>query len=451
MPDHNEELSDRELEILRLVATGASNKEIATRLFISANTVKVHLRNIFTKIGVNSRTEAAMYAVNANLVPGSSSKIGTEFIPAIEQDVLAAQQNEVLEKEQGKSSLWYKSRWWLIALISLLVLSMTVILFQELLLQSSANRFAATASAVPLAADSVRWQVLTPLPTARFGLAVATYEGYIYVIAGSSSQGAVNIVERYDLVSNSWGRVSPKPTAVYEVSAALIGGKIHVPGGRLTVDRVTDVLEIYNPSEDTWSKGSPMPIKASSYGLVAFEGRLFLFGGWDGKGYLDTVYEYDPAQDMWSMKTAMNLERGYAGTAVAGGKIYVLGGFDGEHSLKSNDVYQPAKDDGYNNPWIRAHPLPSGRYGMGVTSIAEIIQLVGGVEDGNATPPSLAYFPHTDQWGVFERLGSQSWSQLGAITLGTNLYIIGGLLEKAPTNLNLSYQAIYTLAIPVVP
>ena len=62
------ELSEREREILVLVAGGASNKEVALKLIISPNTVKVHLRNIFGKIGVSSRTEAALYAVRAGLV-----------------------------------------------------------------------------------------------------------------------------------------------------------------------------------------------------------------------------------------------------------------------------------------------------------------------------------------------------------------------------------------------
>lgn len=55
-------LSDRELEILALMAEGKSNKEIAERLFITSNTVKAHVGNIIQKLSARSRTEAAVIA-----------------------------------------------------------------------------------------------------------------------------------------------------------------------------------------------------------------------------------------------------------------------------------------------------------------------------------------------------------------------------------------------------
>ena len=61
-------LSEREQQILVLVAQGLSNKQIALHLAISENTVKVHVRNIFSKINVASRTEASLYAVRHGLL-----------------------------------------------------------------------------------------------------------------------------------------------------------------------------------------------------------------------------------------------------------------------------------------------------------------------------------------------------------------------------------------------
>jgi DNA-binding NarL/FixJ family response regulator len=63
-----EPLSDRELEILRLVATGASNKEIAAALVIAEGTVKNHVTNILGKLGVRDRTQAALKVKELGLV-----------------------------------------------------------------------------------------------------------------------------------------------------------------------------------------------------------------------------------------------------------------------------------------------------------------------------------------------------------------------------------------------
>ncbi len=65
--EHAAALSQRELEIVVLVAQGFKNKEMAERMFISEQTVKNHLHNIFDKLGVSDRQELALYAIHNNL------------------------------------------------------------------------------------------------------------------------------------------------------------------------------------------------------------------------------------------------------------------------------------------------------------------------------------------------------------------------------------------------
>jgi DNA-binding NarL/FixJ family response regulator len=61
-------LSDREMEMLKLLATGMSNKEIADKLYLSLRTVKAHMSNIFTKMNVASRSEALVESLRKGLL-----------------------------------------------------------------------------------------------------------------------------------------------------------------------------------------------------------------------------------------------------------------------------------------------------------------------------------------------------------------------------------------------
>lgn len=61
-------LTEREVQVLRLVAAGRTNPEIATLLFLSEKTVARHLSNIFTKLDVTSRTAAAAFAFEHHIV-----------------------------------------------------------------------------------------------------------------------------------------------------------------------------------------------------------------------------------------------------------------------------------------------------------------------------------------------------------------------------------------------
>jgi DNA-binding NarL/FixJ family response regulator len=68
------QLTDRETEILGLIGQGRSNQEIADHLVISERTVRTHVSNILGKLGLTSRTQAALFAVRAGLADGSAEQ-----------------------------------------------------------------------------------------------------------------------------------------------------------------------------------------------------------------------------------------------------------------------------------------------------------------------------------------------------------------------------------------
>jgi hypothetical protein len=277
---------------------------------------------------------------------------------------------------------------------------------------------------------------------------VTSYENQIYTIGGESVQGISNFVERYNPQTNLWTSLPSKPTPVTDISAAIISGRIYVPGGQLASGKPTDKTEIFDPNLNQWTTGIPLPKPLSAYSLAVFEGRMYLFGGWDGNRIVNNTYIFDPNNNSWNEIAPMPTARSYAGAVVVGGKIYIIGGWDGQNALTVNEVFQP-DFSGIGSQWEQGSSLPDGRYGMGITNLADIIFIIGGTgPDDNLT--MIALSPEDPDWGQLEAPLQKGWSFLGAVTVGTRLYALGGGTEEGLINQMWSYQAIFTITLPIV-
>lgn len=425
MTEYNN-LSEREIEVLTLVSQGLSNKEIARELFISINTVKVHLRNIFAKINVMSRTEATLYAIENGIVKSP----GPELITIVEA--------EAVEPSRWQK-LWQRFWWAVIPLGLGLILGLAMVIGRSPIFATP------TPESFESLAETQRWQELAPMPEARAGLAAAAYDNAIYAIAGETEEGPSGLVERYDPQTDSWTRLRDKPTPVTYVSAVLMGEKIYVPGGELVGGLPTDVLEVYDPRNDNWETKAPLPQAVSGYALAAHEGQMYLFGGWDGEKALDNVYIYDPNDDRWREGTPLPTARAYAGAAEAGGKIYVVGGWDGEKALDVNESYSPSRDREGEQAWAKEPKLAENIFGDSAISIAEMIFSLG--ESG-----VWQYNGQEDRWIL---IGTDPLAFEGKQTcLAANegyIYLLGGRSNQADIlNSNLRYQAIYTIGLPLI-
>lgn len=419
------QLSAREIEILRLVAKGLTNGEIAHLLTISPNTVKVHLSNIYEKTGAASRTEATKYGIEHGIidVPGGAEAV--EVIPPTRAELLR------------------KHVWWIIpaaALVMVLIILTLVILFRP-----------PDTEAQPLAALTERWQELAPMPVARAGMATAAYDGEIYAIAGEGPEGISGSVFRYTPETDHWTQLSEKPLPVADVHGVLIGEKIYVPGGRRSDGAPTDILEIYDPRRDTWSTGARLPQPVSAYALADFEGQMYLFGGWDGEQALDTVYVYNPATDAWRELTRMGSPRQDHGAVALTDKIVVIGGRNDGGALTEAVGFYPSRDFEGENPWEEFVDLPEARYGFGVESSGEVIFIFGGAQASEAVADFPLLYQYTESgWRSIPTDMTEPVFKPVLISLGSQIYIITSALSENQT-LFLKYQAIYfEVFLPII-
>jgi len=298
---------------------------------------------------------------------------------------------------------------------------------------------------------SLRWQSKTQMPTPRGRFAQALVDGRIYVISGLSERGWSTEVEAYNAAEDLWERRAAKPVAVANVGAAVINGLVYVPGGLAEGNRLTDVLEVYDPANDRWSTKASLPRPLCAYAIAPYEDGFYLFGGWDGADYVATVYYYDAASDTWHEETAMRTARGFAAAATVGNSIYLIGGYDGNAEYSLCESYIPAMARQGADPWRDHAAMNASRAGHAVALSQGSLYVVGGGWDTSYLAYNERYDMANDAWSTFESPIIGQWRALGISTVasreGNFLYAIGGW-NKQYLGVVQAYQAFYRLFIP---
>ncbi|CAG0934780.1 Response regulator protein VraR [Thermoflexales bacterium] len=432
-PPTNTELSERELEILKLLATGLSNKEIASQLFLSINTVKVHLRNIFAKLGVQSRTEATLIAIQRGYVtvPGpaaangeatsASEPIGAgDQTPVATPDVIAPAPLPAIEIEPA---LPIKRRLVLIGL-AVIALGLAVIAVPRGAAQSESgcSPFIETCELQGPGAsvNQTDWQPAGQMSVARGRLAAAALDSRLVAIGGETASGITGLVEIWDANQQQWIIGQNKPTPVANVGAVVLNGQIIVPGGYTASGAPTASVEAYDVLSDVWTSLAALPAPRFAYALATDNDKVYLFGGWDGQGYANTTFIYDPKANRWTTGAPLPIGRGFAGAALLNDALYVVGGYADDHEFDRCDRYVPREDR-----WEACAPMSVARGGLSLVAIGGRLYAIGGGWTGYLTF-NERYDPSTDSWSVAPSPFTGQWRGMGAAQIGNGIYTLGG-------------------------
>ncbi len=430
--DDLQALSEREIDILKLLATGASNQEIARALVISPNTVKVHLRNIYEKLNVQSRTEATLVAIRAGLVtvdtppapaPPSEDLPGVTA-PVVTAPPLVAPRPDLVPPPP--IARW--QRVFLLAMMGLALLALLLPWLEAVAGQPAARQVDLVSDArapvanLPVRQETQRWQTRASLPGPRSRLALVSFRNRLYAIGGETPTGVTASVDAYVPERNEWQPRSNLPRPLANVQAAVLKNLVYVPGGTLADGRITNGVVRYDAIADAWGEGAPLPTPRAGYALVSTGENLYLIGGFDGSGVVNSVLVFDPATGTWHDGPALPAARAFAGAAVLNNRIYVAGGFDGTRPTNSLFVLDI---DAAEPTWTTAAPMQSARSGLGLGTEGSALYAFGGGWD-QALDFHERYDPFSNTWSTVASPFRGTWRHLGVAALGPMLHLAGG-------------------------
>lgn len=444
-------LSETELEILRLVATGATNREVARERGISEATVKKHVTNINSKLGTGNRTEAARRALELGLVTVSTPEGQSEGIDGAAARRLTAE----LERARRGSRRAFRA----VAAAGLVLLALLIV---ALALDDEIRAILLEPTPTPVPTSPAvdagpQWVSLPSLPSPRSGLALAADVDGVYAIGGADAHAVLSDTLRWDTDTLLWEERASKPTAVRDVGAVAVRGKFIVPGGCGTDGRAVAVVEAYDPQADRWLAASPLPEPVCGYALVELQGQVYLFGGRAGEDPTTAsqhVWRYDSQADEWHSEGSLPLARTDLAAAVVGGEIHLLGGRDqyGRQQVSHWTFLPWSEADRWRD--VGGPPLPAGRVGLVATSAARKIFAVGGGWDRRVDDGALVWEVGSDgdwQPWVDVRGATPQRGHAAALSQGQLLYVAGGEADSRLLDAFQLIQIAWTVPLPPPP
>lgn len=462
MAEPGEPLSDRELDVLNCVAQGASNKEAAQTLSISHHTVKVHLRNIYTKLEVSSRTEAVTVAIQAGTLVGfaGSASDSAEISPDPEPPATPPAPRPAPPAEpaalpaatvdDGPRARRTPLRRPLLLGVAIAATVFLILAATWLAMRNGETLVATSATPsepfVETPIEASRWAISRPLPTAVAGVATVNVGLDLYQIGGQTADGLSNATYIFNTRDKTWLAAADKPTPVVDAAAAVLAGQIYVVGGTAE-DGPTQLVEAYSPVNDAWRAVTSLPVALSGAVAVADDNALYVFGGRDADGVsADTAFAYTPNVDSWRPLTSMSEARAYASGGLLQNQIIVAGGERDGAPLASCELYNLGEEQ-----WSRCPDMLLPRSRAQGAVVLDHLYVFGGSAGSDGAYSE--FFNSSDNvWQVINTpmlSESASWTSMGTAAIETRIYAMGGRINGALSDQNYVYAPqVYQFFIP---
>ncbi|MGB1253202.1 MAG: Kelch repeat-containing protein [Candidatus Promineifilaceae bacterium] len=465
--EFGEPLSKRERDVWQELASGSSNKDIAEALFISPNTVKVHVRNIRTKLGATSRTEAVTKGIQLNVVEGfrivepvapiepepipKPDPPEPEVSPVAKPDpvqpapVLANNVDVVsppIEVEavsapvlQSADSPKYLS----VVLFSMLLIGVVFVGWFIIPEMSGEGLPAMDQPQPTVELDATGWfeAQSVNVPVSRHTL--SSIGGELYLISGETESGVSAQTLRYKTTEFVWESRADKPTPVRDAASVVIQGQIYVVGGQLEDGSYTNHLEVYSPLGDLWRSASAMPLAAGGGVALVSGDLLYYIGGESEAGPLRDVFVYDPSADGWRPLPSLADARSYAAGGVLANSLVVAGGLNESGELRSCERF-----DLNQVVWEPCADMLTPRAGASANAIFNELHVLGGGVTGAVSHGEI-YDSDRDEWKLLNMPTldpAENYTHLKTATIETNIYIVGGERDGVKQNTSYIYKTL---------